>query len=150
MSASLVNATLAYRIMLHSADELGPVTVRADMTSAHASRPAEEQLGHSDAPVVHTVDHIGAGETAEFKGEIRLPLSAITPIRQGQAALFIPLVRITVDGITAQGPVGLRTAFVIGLHDATSGQRLRPFRLDLGPRVYSDISQRALEVPAFA
>jgi len=150
MSASLLNATLAYRIVLHSAEELGSVTVRADMTSAHASRPAEEQLGHSDAPVIHTVDCIGAGEDVEFTGEIRLPLSAITPIRQGQAALFIPLVRIAVDGSTAQGPAALRTAFVIGLHEAPSAQRLRPFRLDLGPRNYSDISQRALDVPAFA
>lgn len=150
MSASLVNATLSYRLMLNGSSDLTDVVLRADMASAHASRPAEEQLGSTDAPVLHRLDHIPSGETVALNGEIRLPLAAITPIRHGTAALFVPLVRIEVTATQAGQSVRLRTAFVIGLHDAGSGARLQPFRLDLGPRVYTEVGQRALPVPAFA
>ena len=52
----------------------------------------------------------------------------------------------TVDG----RPFTMRAAFVVGLEEGAAGQRLQPFRLDLGPRIYPKISQRALTVPAFA
>lgn len=151
MSASLVNATLAYRLLITADEDVTDLVVRGDMVSAHASRPAEEQLGLSDAPTLHRVDRMSVGETLELSGEIRLPLAAITPIRHGDAALFVPLVRIEALGLSASGkPVKLRAAFVIGLDEGQAGTRLQPFRLDLGPRVYQQVGQRALPVPAFA
>lgn len=150
MSASLVNATLAYRVILTAGEDVAALVLRGDMTSAHASRPTDEQLGADNAPVLHRPAPLAKGESQELKGEIRLPLAAITPIRHGSAALFVPLVRIEVEGSVAGRPVRLRAAFVIGLEDPAAGPRLQPFRLDLGPRVYSDIGQRALTVPAFA
>ncbi len=150
MSVSLVNATLSYRMILIADDNIDSVIVRGDMTSAHASRPNEEQLSLIDAPILHRFDHISAGVEVELKGDIRLPLSAITPIRHGNAVLFVPLMRIEVDGKAAGESLKIRTAFVSGLNDPASGQRLRPIRLDHGPRVYSDVGQRALVVPAFA
>ncbi len=150
MTVSLVNATLSYRLILFAKDNLDSVIVRGDMTSAHASRPNDEQLTLFDAPTLHRLDQIGTGDAVELKGEIRLPLSAITPIRHGNAVLFVPLMRIEVDAIAAGESLKIRSAFVIGLNDPASGQRLRPIRLDHGPRVYSDVGQRALVVPAFA
>jgi len=145
MSASLVNATLAYRIVLTAESDMEDVAVRADMTAAHASRPTQEQLGAEDAPVLHRIDAVAAGETVVLTGELRLPLSAITPIRHGSAALFVPLVRIAVEG-----PLLLRRTFVVGLDEKAGALRLQPFRLDLGPRVYAQVGQRELTVPQFA
>lgn len=154
MSASLVNATLAYRIVLGAAVDLGPVEVRADMTSAHASRGADEQLGGADAPVLHRLPGMAAGETVLLEGEVRLPLSAITPIRHGSAALFVPLVRMAIAAAGPESPLNLRRAYVIGLEENTGGNgdsgRLQPFRLDLGPRIYPQVGRRELTVPAFA
>lgn len=145
MSASLMNATLAYRLVLNAGTDLEQIELRADMTAAHASRPAEEQLGASDAPVLHQIAAMAAGETVVLTGELRLPLSAITPIRHGSAALFVPLVRVV-----AEGPLRLRRAFVVGLEETASAVRLQPFRLDQGPRVYAQVGQRELTVPQFA
>ena len=150
MTVSLVNATLSYRLILFAKDNLDSVIVRGDMTSAHASRPSEEQLGLVDAPILHRIGQIGAGDEVEMKGDIRLPLTAITPIRHGNAVQFVPLVRIAVDAIAAGEPLRIRAAFVTGLNDPESGERLRPIRLDHGPRLYSDVGQRALVVPTFA
>ncbi|OYX91222.1 MAG: hypothetical protein B7Y74_14975 [Novosphingobium sp. 35-62-5] len=145
MSASLVNATLVYRIVLTAKSDMEQIAVRADMTAAHASRPADEQLGGDDAPVLHQIAAMAAGETVVLTGELRLPLSAITPIRHGSAALFVPLVRIAVEG-----PLRLRRAFVVGLDESANTLRLQPFRLDLGPRVYAQVGQCELTVPQFA
>lgn len=150
LSATLVNATLSYRLVLDAAVTLEDVVLHGDMTAAHASRPAQEQLGAADAPVLHRIDRIESGQKLEFVGEIRLPLSAITPIRHGNAALFVPLVRIEMLGHSDGRQIALRSAFVIGLEDAQPPARLQPFRLDLGPRIYSGIGRRALTVPAFA
>ena len=149
LSASLVNATLSYRLILTGADGMEELVLRGDMTSAHASRPAADQLVGGDAPVLHRMDRISSNEAIELKGEIRLPLAAIAAIRQGTAALFVPLVRIAVSGTRKGQPVKFRTAFVIGIEDQSHSQsaRLRPFRLDQGPRLYSDLGRRGLLVP---
>lgn len=150
MSASLVNATLSYRLIITCADTIESLVVRGDMTSAHASRPTEDQLGLGDAPILHRTDRANKDEAVELKGEIRLPLAAITPINHGTAALFVPLVRLEVHGTCAGQPFTLRTAYVIGVDDRAPDERLRPFRLDAGPRVYSELGRRALVVPAYA
>lgn len=148
MSASLVNATLAYRITLNAGADIEEIILRGDMTSAHASRPDEEQFGLNEAPILHRLARIEAGSTTELGGEIRLPLAMITPIRHGSAAMFVPLVRIEAAGMAADGPVRVRSAFVIGL-DEQGAARLQPFRLDQGPRVYQQVGSRTLAVPAF-
>lgn len=150
MSATLFNTTLSYRLTIAAGARIDSLTVRGDMTAAHASRPTEEQLGSGDAPILHRVGPIAAGENLELTGEIRLPLSAITPIRHGSAALFVPLVRIELEGLSDGEPVRLRAAFVIGLDEGSSNDRLQPFRLDAGPRIYAQVGRRALTVPAFA
>ncbi len=150
MSATLFNATLAYRLSVSAGTVIDILTVRGDMTAAHASRPTEEQLGGGDAPVLHRSGPMAAGETIELAGEIRLPLSAITPIRHGSAALFVPLVRLELEGMTDGKPLHLRAAFVLGLEELGANQRLQPFRLDLGPRIYPQVGRRALPVPTFA
>ncbi|MBB4612453.1 hypothetical protein IQ25_00310 [Novosphingobium taihuense] len=150
MSASLVHATLSYRLSLAAGASLSDIEVRGDMISAHASRPAEEQLGLGEAQVLHSLPGLTAGETMEIGGEVRLPLAAITPIRHGSAALFVPLVRFEVTARDAGRVIKLRAAFVVGLEELAAGERLQPFRLDVGPRVYPKVGRRELTVPAFA
>lgn len=150
MNASLINATLSYRLLLTAGADIGPVELRADMTAAHASRAAVEQLGAADAPVLHRLAGLAAGETAVLEGEIRLPLATITPIRHGGAALFVPLVRIAVEAASGSAPLRLRRAFVVGLDESGASGRLQPFRLDQGPRSYGTVGHRELTVPQFA
>ena len=150
MSATLFNATLAYRLSVTAGTAIENLTVRGDMTAAHSSRPAQEQLGSGDAPVLHSAGPLVAGESIELAGEIRLPLSAITPIQHGSAALFIPLVRLELEGMADGKPVRLRAAFVVGLEERGSDERLHPFRLDLGPRNYPYVGRRAIPVPEIA
>lgn len=147
MTATLVNATLSYQLSLtnHTTAPLAGVSVVGDMVAAHASRPASELLsvdGHP-LPPLHRINMLHPGESVTLKGELRLPLSAITPIFRGEAALFVPLARLRAEGMAESGErVSSGGTFLVG--QTAPQAKLSPFRLDLGPRLYQHLGQRLL------
>jgi hypothetical protein len=145
LDASLVATTLAYqlRVTNNGTTALNALTIEGDMVAAHSSLPVEQQIANPGQQLEprHAVPTLAPGESAEFKGELRVPLTAITPIRAGNAAYFVPLARLRV---TAEGPVVVAQTFVIGDLPEQPGGALRPFRLDLGPRTFSKLGQRAV------
>ena len=148
MSATLVNTTLSYRLAVtnRGREPLHDVRISGDMIAAHASRSATEQLGLDEAslPELHRIATLAPGESVTLGGDIRLPLVSITPIRRGDAALFVPLARLR--GL-AHDPAGATVSgggtFLVGQEPGAS-KRLQPFRLDLGPRNYSKLGQQLL------
>jgi hypothetical protein len=141
LSLTLMNAALAYRLELtnNGASTLQGLHIEADMISAHASMSREQQLAGpgEGAPTVHMIEGLEPGESRIVEGEFRLPFPQIVPIRQGNAALLLPLARFRAQAQATQ-PV-VRT-FAVGQRGATG---LQPFRLDQGPRVYPQLMQRA-------
>ena len=146
MSATLINTTLSYRLALtnHGSEPLSDLRISGDMIAAHASRRADELLGAAELPELHRLPALGPGESVTLTGDIRLPLVSITPIRRGSAAFFVPLARPRAEGKTPTGAsVGGGGTFLVGQEPGAS-KRLQPFRLDLGPRNYSKLSQQLL------
>ena len=149
MSASLMATTLNYvlRLTNNSGQPLSALAVEGDMIAAHASLPPEQQIAHDSQRLElrHALVTLEPGESAEFTGDFRLPLASLVPIRAGDAALFIPLARLRVEASTAAGSplIQVRT-YVVGELPEQDGAALRPFRLDLGPRTYSRVGQRAV------
>ncbi len=152
LSATLMNTALTYELTVTNSGEtpIGPIAISGDMIGAHASIPPKvllESAGEGEPQ--HRVPRLEPGESAVMSGELRLPLASITPIRHGQATLFVPLARFRVL-VFREGrpPVSGNHAFVIGAEPQSPGAALKPFRLDLGPRLYSGITQRELTLPA--
>lgn len=145
LSLTLLNATLNYRVMITNTGEtsLRNLILTGNMIGAHASLTREEQMASEahDFEVLERIDEIAAGGSYVFNEEFRLPFGQIRPIRQGNSALFVPLVRfrITADGLPQ---TALQTSMV-GLRSERGGGGLQPFRLDQGPRVFTELSQRA-------
>ena len=148
MSATLVNTTLSYRLAVTNCgvQPLHDVRIAGDMIGAHASRSTSEQLGLAGAtlPELHRIATLAPGESVTLGGDIRLPLVSITPIRRGDAALFVPLARLRGHakddaGVSVEGG----GTFLVGQEPGAS-KRLQPFRLDLGPRNYSKLGQQLL------
>lgn len=137
-----MNATLAYKLEITNigASALTSLVVGADMISAHASLTREQQLSGpargSGKP--QRIERLEPGESQVVSGEFRLPFGQIVPIRQGNAALLLPLARIRLE---ADGTIPLVRTFAVGQPGA--GNALQPFRLDLGPRVYPTLAQQA-------
>ena len=149
MNASLIATTLSYALTLtnHSRETLSALAVEGDMIAAHASLPPEQQIASDGQRLElrHALVTLAAGESAQFTGDFRLPLTAINPIRAGDAVLFVPLARLRVEASTPAGkPLVQVQTYVVGETGDVPGAGLRPFRLDLGPRTYSRIGQRAV------
>lgn len=152
MSATLVNTTLAYRLVVvnRGTEPLTDIAIGGDMTAAHASKPMDEQLGLAgpELPAIHRIDRLDPGAELALPGEMRLPLTAVTPIRAGEAALFVPLARFDAWASTPDGgAIHARAAYMVGQESTPTADRLQPFRLDLGPRTWADLGQRALALP---
>jgi hypothetical protein len=142
LSLTLMNATLAYRLELANRGPapLTGLAIGADMIAAHASMSREEQLAgpQGGGAPAQRIDRLEPGETRVVEGEFRLPFPQIVPIRQGDAALLLPLARFRVE---ADGARPLVRTFVVG--QPGQGSSLQPFRLDQGPRVYPRLAQHA-------
>lgn len=145
LTRSVMNATLHYRVSLmnRSARALSNVDLGADIVSAHGGIPVEQQVASTSQPLEkrHTFDRIAPGQSVRYEGQITIPLSQARVIRQGNAALFVPLLRIRLDGASEEPLV---KTFVVGL-GIPGGGRVTPFRIDEGPRSYEPIAARALD-----
>ncbi len=145
LALSMMNATLSYRISITpgAGIETEAMTIGADMIAAHASLPIGQQL--ADPAIMLPERHNGialrAGESLELNGTITLPIAAIRPIRQGNAALFVPLVRLTFDNVgQAVDPM----TFVLGEDSKLQTGKLQPLRIDTGPRTVRQMIARRL------
>lgn len=145
LSLTLTSAALAYRVTLtnNGKTRLTGVTVAGDMISAHSSLSEDEQRASAASELlpVHEIESLAAGETTQITGEFRLPFTRIRPIRKGNAALFVPLARLKVNAADGGNGTVLLTALV-GQRSRQPGAGLQPFRLDFGPRIYREVTQR--------
>ena len=153
MSATLMNTVLNYELTVSNTgpDPIRSIVIGGDMIGAHASLPSRSQLELSNNNIVplHAIAALAPGESVVLNGEFKLSLSAITPIRSGNAALFIPLARFRVEALSKSSvPLVVSRTFVVGEDQDRPGAALKPFRLDLGPRLYSQIGQRELALSA--
>ncbi len=146
LTRSMMFATLHYRVTVinRTNKALHNVTTAIDLTSAHANLPTEQQVASENTPldIRHTSARLAANQSARFEGEVQLPLAQANVVRQGAAALLIPLVRLRV---AADDAAALVKTFVTGQASAVGSARLQPFRLDDGPRSFQPLSQRALD-----
>jgi hypothetical protein len=149
LSRALVNATLAYRLTLtnRGGAPAGPLRILGDITSAHASLSAQEQLSLDGGSLatLHEVPALPPGGSLTLSGELRLPLASILPIHSGGARVFVPLARFRIE---AASEVLATRVFVVGQASEVPGGALRPFPLDRGPGVDRILGQRELELPA--
>ena len=145
LSRSVVNATVAYRLTIVNRGRapISQVRIAGDLTTAHGRVPTSQQVADPDHsyPELHTIDHLDPGERAVIRGELRLPLREVRALQQGQVPVFVPLMRLTVQA-AEQKPSAY--TFVIGTKPAGTAARPAPFRLDEGPRTYSQLTTRAL------
>lgn len=146
LSLSLLNVTLSYRLTLHnlSGSIIRDITVGSDLVTAHASLPMNQQMAGTEQVLQpqHNLPLLLPGQNTQLSGELRLPIPAIHPLRRADAVMFVPLLRLRIDAQDLD-QIMLQTV-VIGQKPAGPGAGLRPFRLDLGPRVYGEIGHRLL------
>ncbi|SFF95862.1 hypothetical protein SAMN05518801_104157 [Novosphingobium sp. CF614] len=147
MRVSLVYATLQFRLVLTARTAFPAGRLLGDMISAHGSLSRDEQLAPPPQAlaIIQAIPRLAPGQVLDVKGELRLPLAAIRPLRQGAATFMVPLVRLALlgDGQPGLPRLELGCVFTIGIPGA--GPALAPLRLDTGPRDFPGLSAREIE-----
>jgi hypothetical protein len=142
---------LSYQLELANRGDaaLASLRVAGDMISGHASLPTWQQLSldGQELELKHEVAALAPGEAATLKGELRVPLAEILPLRAGTAVLFAPLARFRVEA-TREGRDALADTriFTIGQPSERPGGAMQPFRLDLGPQLFRQVEQREVDL----
>ena len=115
------------------------VLVEARMVCAHAGQDAE--IGGFFQQPVGKGDRIAAiqplGRTS-LKSSVRLPLSQLHSFTVEGRTLFVPLVAFN---ILYSGDAQTSASFLVG-RGTDADEKLAPFRLDLGPRIFRGLSAR--------
>ena len=147
---------LRFRFTITALTEIPPLRLHADMIGAHGTADTQAQLYPSlDAlPSLGTIPYLKPGQKVDFEAEMQLPLSAIRPVRDGNAEFFVPLVRLAMAVDTSHADyfddlphLELGMVFTIGQPAAGAPDRTRalaPLRIDTGPRDFSPLDAREI------
>ena len=115
------------------------VLIEACMISAHAGQDAEiarffqQPVGKGDRiPVIQPLGKIS------LKSAVRLPLPRIHSFEMEGRTLFVPLVAFN---ILYSKDAQASASFLVG-RGTDEDEKLAPFRLDLGPRIFRGLSAR--------
>jgi len=143
LRVSLVYVTLLYQLELANRTDVPsePVTLRGDMIAAHASLGTRAQLAPEPAKLaeLHEIPALQPGETRTLKGELRLPLSAVRPIQQGDQLYMAPLARIVMTGADSLS----RAVFSVGRAGASAAHA--SIRIDAGADEITALALREIE-----
>lgn len=123
---SLMMFTIEYRLTIANRSERAVGDLHTAVQLACARAGAAPSPGAAQA--LAAVDRIGPQQARSVTGTVRLPLSAVQPLRQGQTPLLVPLLHVTLEGENL--PSQTRT-FVVGT-PSPSG-RVHPIALDVPP-----------------
>jgi hypothetical protein len=141
---SMMNFTLAFRLVLTN----NGARAASDLIIAMGLSSAQSGAGNGVAPGAareqFVIDHIGSQQSRSVTGELRLPLSAIAVLRQGSAAVFVPLMHVTLMG---EGSSALSRNFVIGTPSSANPARLHPILLDTPPGSVPGLRAQAVDIP---
>jgi hypothetical protein len=115
------------------------VLIEACMICAHTGQDAEiagffqQPIGKGDRiPAIAPLGNIS------LKSAVRLPLSQLRSFEMEGRTLFVPLVAFN---ILYSGNAQTSASFLVG-RGTDGDEKLAPFRLDLGPRIFRGLSSR--------
>lgn len=143
MTMTLVNAALGWKVEIanRTGHSLDNAELAFDMISAHKELSVDDRTGGPGAGAeVRKLGQLQRGGVRVVDGVVRLPFPRIVPIWHGETALLMPLVRLR---LSADGVMPVTRVILVGQPSPRDPATLQPFRLDLGPRTYTELARRA-------
>jgi hypothetical protein len=145
------NAAVDYDLVVRN---VGPVAaegvqLRVELITAGETHDAELQA-RLDAPIDKPMIApftLAAGQARPIRALAQLPKSAINVVTVQGRPMFVPIVAIDLRYRWPAGEGQTAQSFVIGIAPK-QGERMRPFWLDVPPRMYDTVTARPHSVGA--
>lgn len=123
----------------HAVREL---TLAAKLDSAR--RGASNAAPIAGGQPIGAISRIGPQQSQRVRATLQLPLSEVTPIRQGSTPLLIPLLHVTLEG---NGQSVMNRSFVLGTPSQAGTGRVHPLPLDAAPGGLPPLHAQAIKQP---
>ena len=148
-------AAVQFELAVRNAGDATARNVRIAMRMVNAGATQDEEIAAFYAAPVATVDHapltIPPNGRAETRRTAVLPKDAVRAISFQGKSLFIPVMAFNILYEWGEGRQGqTATSFVIGRETNPPTEKMAPFRLDLGPRIYRTVGHRRNELELVA
>jgi hypothetical protein len=129
----------AHNLRLQAKLICGTLEQDKEITDFHRKKPGEHRtLDIPDLP---------AGEEIKIKGRVDIKRADMKALRVEQRLLFIPLVAVNAFYEWNNNRSGQTSkSFLVGREKPDDADRMAPFRLDLGPRIYRSVGQRPYKI----
>jgi hypothetical protein len=144
---SIANLTIKGALKLTNIGDIPAETISLRTRIISASEEHEQQVSAFHADQNSHTDNLGdaaVGETIDMEIDLTIPLRELKTYALKERKLFVPIVLINLE----YGPVGarqqLRLSCLIGREATPPTPKMAPLRLDLGPRSFAPLGQRAL------
>jgi hypothetical protein len=96
---------------------------------------------HEESGSPHVV--IPPGGSLKLNGQVAMPKAELREIELGGRRIFVPMVAINVAYDWAGGGSGRTSrSWLVGREAEVPTEKMGPFRLDLGPRIYRSVGRR--------
>lgn len=141
-------ATVDFELTIRNAGDAPARNVRIGARMFNAGAALDEEIGSyfrtgSEARKTFTVPAIPPGEQGIIRGSVALERAEVRPIAVQGRALFVPTVAVNAFYDWGENGTGQSArSYLIGRELAEPSEKMGPFRLDLGPRVWRTVGQR--------
>lgn len=151
MVASEAEAAVHFRLGLRNTGRSHAKNVRILARMINASPQQNQEidaffahpLGVANSGALAIIPH---GTQSEIRASVTMPRDSARVYNVGGTPIFVPVVAVTVLydwdewGVRQSGQTS--KSYVVGIQPKAPSEKMGPFRLDLGPRVYRSVGQR--------
>lgn len=142
---SVMMFSIDYRLELANRTDRGLSDLKLAARLDCARRGAANAPTAGAAQDLQAIARIGAQQSRNVAGTLRIPIAELTILQQGRTPLFVPLVHLTIEG---EGISAVTRTYVIGTPSAASPTRLHPLPLDTQPGNIPGLRAQVIEIPA--
>jgi hypothetical protein len=126
------------------------IKLQAKLFCSTPEQDKEIAAFHRKKPGEHktlSIPDISAGQELRIKGQVDIKRDQIKVLRVEGRLLFVPLIAVNAFygwGTARSGQTS--KSFLVGREGPDAADKMAPFRMDLGPRVYRTVGQRPYAV----
>lgn len=145
-AATPSHTEITFEFALRNIGSMPAHNIRIDVRIFNASDEAAiAEFFASPDPMRSTLapQPIPPGIESHFRSRVEMPLTDVRAVIVEGRSLFIPVIAFNVTyGWEGGGHGQTSRSYLVGRETETPSDKMAPFRLDLGPRVYRSVGQR--------
>lgn len=141
-------ASVEFQLVVRNSGKSEARNIRIDARMFNAGTDQDREIGAFFSAATRNgsrsnLPRLPAQAQAEFRTKVTMPRESVREYQVGGRSLFIPMVGFNAFYEWGEGRTGQTSrSYIVGTESQKLSEKMGPFRLDLGPRIYRSVGQR--------